>query len=945
MAGFGRDEEKNVAAATGTGVDWRMAVLLCLVLFSGRLAAQTNVLKNSGFEAGVNGWQPEPVHKLITEPGQARSGKACIWGEATKPRQALYLRQRVPVKARNLYEFEVWARATNKTKLVLWIHAPGEEARRLVAAWEKLPQRWKRFSAPISVREDGELELQVIAPSSHAAPIGQIWVDDIALYETEMPETVAVSDKAWFCDEPTLAALPDGDILVGWNSFRDGYDSLQVARFAATADGFRRTAQWQVVGGVGTYTLGPQLVAARDRAYLLFAQETGRDDWGVRAAEIGPSGPGRSVVLGKGAGIDIKPQGAWHDGRLWVCWESNRSGTRGICLTSLDEAGPGKVEAVSAESGAAYSPSLVVLPNGEICVAWHAFRDGDSDIRLRRRSPDGVWTAEQQLTRAPGIDRHARLFERNGELWLLYEHALMNGYRIGATHQRTLHLVHVDRAGQLQRPVAAGKSPLQGRCEAGNAVVDSAGRIWVAHLRPRGRRAFWDPFLTAFTGAEWAPLRRLAGTKGMDRRPAAAIVGDQFVVAVQTVPGGGRFTSRADASKDSGTIELLSTTLDPALNAAAATFEPHVEPDVPFEAPELRAAFGDADPEPATIEYRGETLHLVYGNFHEHTDVSQCNRLGDQSIDESYQHMRDLSHLDFGAATDHGYNLTPYLWSYTAKLARVNHDPETFITFLGEEWTSTFEEYSDKHPYGFYGHRNLVFADPYFPRWWNAQNRQTPADVWRELREMKADFIQIPHQIADTGNVPTDWDFTDETAQPVVEIHQVRGSYEYKGAPREAKRSTPAGYFMQDAWARGIVIGVTASPDHGGGHGKACVFTRSRTRKAILEALRKRHCFGTTATRTFLDFRVNGHLMGEKIPAADGRPVEVTIAVRCPGDIDRVEICRNNEFIYCSTPEGRQADIRFTDTEPVAGRSYYYVRVIQKDEEITWSSPVWLGAE
>ena len=33
------------------------------------------------------------------------------------------------------------------------------------------------------------------------------------------------------------------------------------------------------------------------------------------------------------------------------------------------------------------------------------------------------------------------------------------------------------------------------------------------------------------------------------------------------------------------------------------------------------------------------------------------------------------------------------------------------------------------------------------------------------------------------------------------------------------------------------------------------------------------------------------------------------------------------------------------DREPLPGRSYYYVRVIQKDEEIAWSSPVWFGAE
>ena len=44
------------------------------------------------------------------------------------------------------------------------------------------------------------------------------------------------------------------------------------------------------------------------------------------------------------------------------------------------------------------------------------------------------------------------------------------------------------------------------------------------------------------------------------------------------------------------------------------------------------------------------------------------------------------------------------------QLARANADPGRYLTFLAEEWTSTFEEYSAEHPYGFYGHRNLILG-------------------------------------------------------------------------------------------------------------------------------------------------------------------------------------------------------------------------------------------
>lgn len=113
----------------------------------------------------------------------------------------------------------------------------------------------------------------------------------------------------------------------------------------------------------------------------------------------------------------------------------------------------------------------------------------------------------------------------------------------------------------------------------------------------------------------------------------------------------------------------------------------------------------------------------------------------------------------------------------------------------------------------------------------------------------------------------------------------------------------------------------------------------------MLQAIRERHCYRTTAAKIFLDVRVDGRLMGEKIAKPAGDSVEVSIHARCPAPIGRIEVCRNNRFIYTSSPDGREADLTFVDRAPLEGRSYYYVRVIQEDEEIAWSSPVWFGAE
>jgi hypothetical protein len=753
-------------------------------------------------------------------------------------------------------------------------------------------------------------------------------------------------EDAGFNDEPSMAVTDDGSIWVAWVSFRDGADSLQVARYRLEGNAFRSLAAWQILGGRGTYVLRPQVVAAGDRVYLVYAAEQ-RRNWDVYAVECSARGPGKPLALGPDPAVDVDPAGAWHRGTLWVAWESNRGGTRRIYLTSLREGKAAPAEPVSEAGSSNYDPSVAVDSGGTLSVAWHRFADNNYDIWLRQRTLPGKWGPERRLTRAAGIDRHAFLFTRGDELWLAYENAQTERYFIGRTNQRRVIVAHVTPRGLETLAGYRDNPQLWERAEGASAGFDALGRLWVAYLKPRLPRGGWEHYLACHNGEKWIGQTAFSRRKGMDRRPALAFTGARALVAFQAddLPETWTQDDPALTSQAKSQILLGALELDQ-LRAPAVPFRLQLlaEPFDDFEAARLRTHYGE-EAETPVIEYQGRRLRLYYGDLHAHSDISVCNRCGDQSIDENYQHRRDLNRLDFAAITDHGYNLTPYLWNYTAKLARVNEDPGRFVTFLAQEWTSSFEVYTKENPYGYYGHRNLILEDPYFPRWWNAFTGQTPAELWAELRRLKAGFLQIPHQLADTGNVPVDWRFTDEQAQPVAEIFQVRGSYEGFGAPRQAQRSIPApGRYLRDVWNDGKVIGVIASPDHGGGYGKACVWAEELSRKSLLEAIRRRRTFATTAPRIVLDVRVNGHLMGEKVSAPPGGRVEVKVHVRAPSRITSVEICRNGEYIYVHQAGGREVDLSFLDASPPKGRTYYYVRVFQQDYEIAWSSPVWLGA-
>ncbi len=913
-------------------------VTACALAFA---AAPTRKLfSNGGFERGMSTWRLDPAQRIVSEG--ARSGSACLWGEVKVPNRARIARCTLSLSASNRYELTLWARATRRTKLAVWLLNKKTGKRMLVGSWKGVQRRWRRYRAGLTVSESGSYELQIAGPSSFGAPPGEMWIDDVQVTETVMPPRLCISGEQGFNDEPAMALGADGMLYAAWNSFRNGADSLQVACLKPSGLQVERLGSWQILGGKGTYLLDLRVVPGGRGAFLLYAAEKD-GNWDVYAVPLSQGGPRRIVRVTSDKRCDRKPTGVWNGSGLYVFWESNRTGTHQIFCTELRDGKAGTPERVSAFDSSNYEPSVALLSDGTLCAAWYSFRNNNYDVYLRCRAPGAAWGPERRLTKAPTVDRHPVLIPHGDELWVIYENALISGYRVGTTNTRRLLLGKITDRGLLGPKDYLRSSPLMQRCEGAQACFDRRGNLHIAFLRPRLPRAGWDVYFSTFGPGGWVEPRPVSVQKGMDRPPSIVLVGSRAYIFFQadTIP---QSWSDVDRTLEAVSRIYLAGLKLPDSAPGRLPLEPLPEPTDPCEAFTLRVARGEDAPTPS-VTYKGRTLKLFYGDLHEHTDVSVCNRLGDQSIDESYQHMRDIVSLDFACTTDHGYNINPYLWCYSAKLARANEDPDTFLTFLAEEWTSSFERYSAEHPYGYYGHRNLILGDPYFPRWWNARNGQTPAQVWEELRKLKADFVHIPHQLADTGNVPTDWNFTDPVAQPVAEIFQVRGSYEYKGTPREAVRTTPRpGYFLQDAWARGIVIGVIASPDHGGGLGKACVFAPKLTRAEILKALRLRHCFGTTAARMFMDVRVNGLFMGEARKEPPPRSVTVEVTVRCPAPIERVEICRNNRFIYTTRPGGKECHFTFVDADPPPRKAYWYVRVIQEDGEIGWSSPVWFGA-
>ena len=232
-----------------------------------------------------------------------------------------------------------------------------------------------------------------------------------------------------------------------------------------------------------------------------------------------------------------------------------------------------------------------------------------------------------------------------------------------------------------------------------------------------------------------------------------------------------------------------------------------------------------------------------------------------------------------------------------------------------------------------------------------------------ELRRWLAreDLILVPH---DTNILSSGADFLAMEMEDMVPLLQVYGRAssctEYMGDPLALRMGDDCeGGHWQDALKRGARMGcIACSDDHGGNGGLKTgadliqcpgitgVWAEANTREAIFDALKARRCYGymgfsdepgKPCGRVTVDFRIDGHYMGEEIsvtgdPAlyyniqADAPVETVTIVKNCR---DYMILRRKNEQLVYDYRQEQETDC-------------YYLRVKLADGRQAWTSPIWV---
>ncbi len=339
---------------------------------------------------------------------------------------------------------------------------------------------------------------------------------------------------------------------------------------------------------------------------------------------------------------------------------------------------------------------------------------------------------------------------------------------------------------------------------------------------------------------------------------------------------------------------------------------------------------------------------VYWGDMHCHADFAD----GTGSAAWNYDFARTKARLDFYSLTDHIYstpgratgafNRPPVLdvrrmWAELQRAARAWHQPGRFVTFLGYERTPWERRRAagDLTVWFMRDDAELLIED-------------TIAATIAAVRQAGGEVFVGTHaaQRPDWEHYPADV----ETVMPTLEIsamHQHAEWYLLEALQRGYKFAAVgmadehAGHPGYDVWPR---FGQMHRPRRmfSVRSGLTAAAAPELTREALRRAFFDRRTYATSGDRILLDVRVNGRPAGSEL-AADGR-VQVQVEAHGTADIERLDVIRGDRLAHAVFPNDLDAHLTWTDPAPLAGETWYYVRVTQANGGFAWSTPTWVAS-
>ncbi len=778
-----------------------------------------------------------------------------------------------------------------------------------------------------------------------------------------------VSAPAAQADFPAVTVTADGVVWVSYLEWNGGQTDRVLLRYKSE-DG-----EWSKPIELADGCFEHYISALAPRGRNVFAVWSGHNENGFDLywTEVSPGGkvsPIQQLTDAPHSDFNVACAGD-DEGNVTVVWQTFRDEQSDVYARRLTGDAWSDEVRVSTSGANDWAPDVAVDSQGAAWIAWDSYLHGNYDVLLG--SLNGKTLSQViAVTTEPSAQFHTSVaVDGKDRVWVAWDDgginwgkdfsraSSMNGSR-GLHASRSIG-IRVVEGGIVHAPEADLQKIMTGRlaryAELPHILFDGDGTLWMAfrHWTLRKPHEIYHFYATRLTSAGWTVPVRLGNSSGRNTQHADLAAGPDGAVRVIYSSDG-----RRPKVKPKDAVHSL-----PYVSYVASLPKAQAAAKVKLKAVEL--------PEPPQAKLRrprhthkvgDKTYTLLFGDCHRHTDVRGHSGVDGSALD-TYRYALDAAQLDFLGLGDHNQatggvwpdGLRDYQWWYQQKFVDLFTHAPKFIGVYSYE-------HSLSRPSG---HRNILHLKRGAPM--RVADRQggglknpdnQPPNLWKwveknVLTQPGQQVIIVPHTFA--AGPLADWNWPNARFDCLLEIYQgCRGSYEAWKLPNNEKRgptqTKQPGHFARDALSEGNIYGFVSFSDHGSTHNSwAGVWVEKPTRKALFEAMLRRRTFAASdeiILRVSAENPQTGrqYTVGEDVTASVKSPLVIKIGVEAPDVILRVDVVRDGQYVYTTRPNARTFTSTFTDMQPKQGKSYYYVRVFQRDPEnptgdpeIAWASP------
>jgi hypothetical protein len=799
---------------------------------------------------------------------------------------------------------------------------------------------------------------------------------------------------------PAVTSTSDGKSYIFYNTYYEGMSPYRWHKFteeipddfgylAQQADGEQLNVIVEKDGKIlNKYPLTSKgkdifdiatITDENDRVWVAWSERT-NDNQEIYYTMLTGNKPGKIKRLTNNDGPDIHPALAANENGVWITWQGFRDNSFDILLANLGENSP-EEQTLGSTPANEWQPAIATDSKGQIAIAWDTYKKGDYDVYYALLNKKGKLKTEGHVAASLNFEtRPSIVFDKDDKLWVAYELAGKNwGKDSGAPYffstkeeteglyeTRSIRVVCINNGNffRSKTPVEEvipkeirytyfyNKGAKPKRYKVANTpnhylnypvlFRDAKNNICLVYKKnpdlkkgQSGTTQWWS-YLMSFDGKTWSQPALVYGSfSQMHEKPAVTVIPGNKIKIVHA-------SDRQKNCIADDPNQFCQNIWISYIENQNETFDHEL---IKMDSPEIATAPKSATEEAQEVKtlqtYRttvnGKTYRILSGDSHRHSSFSGDGG-GDSQIEDSHRYALDAASLAWFNNGDHDNGYNEYYWHLIQKFTDIFHIENYHTPLFGYERSCGYPD----------GHRNVIFTQrgirmlPRF-KWDKSKHPHSSPDVellYKYLEQF--DGICISHTSA-TTTAGTDWRSLNTDHEPVNEIYQgERMSAECPTCPRFDStipyHPVNEKGFYREALKDNHYLGIIASSDHRSTHiSYAMVYAEEFTREGIMDGLKNRRTYGAT-DNIVLDVKMDGHFMGEIIKT-NNRILDIHIIGT--DKIKEIVVVKDNQEFQVKHPGKKEVKVRWKDEKNTDGESYYYVRVLQEDGELAWSSPIW----